>query len=207
MTERSSVDRALRLGQYSALLIDPPWPERGGGKIKRGADRHYKLMSRAEILAAILRAPCFAPAADSHLYLCSTMSSLLDGLWVMDGLGFRYVTHAVWCKREEDGDERDSGIGQYFRGAHELVLFGVRGKGFAVRSEARDTPSVIYARTPRANGTRVHSRKPDELYDLVERRTTGARLEMFARTRRPGWDAWGNELDAPQSTDTTHEEP
>lgn len=29
-------------GPYRTVYLDPPWPERGGGKSKRGADRHYK---------------------------------------------------------------------------------------------------------------------------------------------------------------------
>lgn len=180
---------------FSAIMFDPPWPERGGGG--RGADEHYAVMDRSEILAAIVRAPVYQPAESCHGYLWTTMSSLLDGLWLLDALGFRYVSHAVWVK-VDPGDlfgSLDIGIGQYFRGAHELLLFGVRGDGFAIRSEHRGLPSVIVARTPRENGVRVHSRKPDEAYELVERRTVGDRLEMFARTARPGWARWG--LEAP----------
>jgi hypothetical protein len=40
---------------------------------------------------------------------------------------------------------------------------------------------------------REHSRKPDEQYDLIERASPGPHLEMFARYRRAGWSAWGNE--------------
>lgn len=184
---------------YAAIAIDPPWPERGGGN--RGADVHYDVIdTRADILATVLRSPMWRPASSCHLYLWTTMTSLVDGLWVMDGLGFRYVTHAVWAKIDPADmfGGLDAGLGQYFRGAHELVLFGVRGDGFAVRSEHRNIPSVIVARTPRENGKRIHSRKPDEVYRLVERRTVGARLDMFSRVARPGWDVWGNEAPQPQ---------
>ena len=37
-------------GKYKTIYIDPPWPEYGGGKIKRGANAHYRLMSVKEIL-------------------------------------------------------------------------------------------------------------------------------------------------------------
>ena len=40
---------------------------------------------------------------------------------------------------------------------------------------------------------REHSRKPDEFYARVERYCTGPYLELFARQRRPGWTAWGDE--------------
>lgn len=181
--------------EFNAIAADPPWPERGGGKIKRGADKHYGLMSRSDILATMLRAPCWTPATDCHLFMWSTMSSLEDSLWVMDGLGFRYVTHGVWVKTRPDlMGGLACGIGQYFRGAHELYLLGVRGSGFAVRSDARDIPSVILAPPPREDGKRVHSRKPTQFYDMIDRRTIGPKLEMFARTPRgPDWTIWGDQ--------------
>lgn len=195
---------------FSVISIDPPWPERGGGKIKRGADKHYKLAkNRAEILAIILQSPTWRPADNAHLYLWTTMSSLVNGLWVMDGLGFKYTTHGVWVKSDDPGvevqvdtSEEDEGlettdvsIGQYFRGEHEVFLFGTRGKGFAVRTPDKSIRSVIYARTPRgADGKRRHSAKPQKFYDMVERRSIGPKLEMFARDPRPGWTVWGNEV-------------
>ena len=36
--------------KYKTIYADPPWPEQGGGKIKRGADRHYPLMPVKEII-------------------------------------------------------------------------------------------------------------------------------------------------------------
>lgn len=186
--------------RYAAIAVDPPWHEPGGHG--RGSDDQYNTLDRAGILAAMVRAPEWRPADDCHLYLWTTMTSLLDGVWLMDALGFRYVTHGVWVKAKEGelfGGSFDISLGQYFRGAHELFLFGVRGRGFAVRSEARDIPSVITAPVPREGGRKIHSRKPDKFYDMVERRTVGARLEMFARVARPGWDAWGDE--APVATE------
>jgi N6-adenosine-specific RNA methylase IME4 len=200
---------------YAAIMVDPPWAETGGGG--RGANDHYDVMRTPAILETMLRAPCWRPAADAHLYLWATMQSLLEGLWLLDALGFRYVSHVVWVKLCPDDlfgaldVTMDIGIGQYFRGAHETLLFGVRGKGYAVRSERRDLPSVIVARTPRYTaiderrvaGGRIHSRKPDAAYELVERRTVGARLEMFSRVARPGWDLWGREAPEPQQQEKT----
>lgn len=182
--------------EYPVISCDPPWNERGGGKIKRGADKHYPLMKTPDILAAMLRAPCFRPAKDSALVMWTTMSSLPDALWLMDGIGFRYVTHGVWVKTKADlaGTVLDIGIGQYFRGAHELYLVGTRGTGFAVKTDAKDIPSVILARAPREDGSRKHSRKPLAFIEMIERRFRGPYLEMFARKGdRPQWDYWGNE--------------
>jgi N6-adenosine-specific RNA methylase IME4 len=181
---------------HRCLLMDPPWPERGGGQSKRGADRHYPLLSPKQILDVISNAnvgPCDPEGC--HLWLWVTNNYLQDGLWLMEQLGFRYISNVAWVKAEPvaDGAEifgdakkfrlQKTGLGQYLRGLHELLLFGVLGKLPAV--EAGQT--VICA--PR----REHSRKPEEAYYLIEKVSPGPRLEMFARYARQGWDYWGNE--------------
>jgi len=45
-----------------------------------------------------------------------------------------------------------------------------------------------------ASQKREHSRKPDELYDLIEACSPGPYLELFARYKRSGWDQWGDQL-------------
>jgi len=45
-----------------------------------------------------------------------------------------------------------------------------------------------------------HSEKPEAFFDLVERVSAGPYLELFARRRRPGWSAWGNEVDGASVT-------
>jgi len=117
---------------------------------------------------------------DAHLYLWVTNSYLEDGLKVMDSLGFRYVTNLVWIKDR-------FGLGQYFRGQHELLLFGVSGK-LPYKREKRSIPSVIKA--PR----REHSRKPDEQYPIIEATSYPPYIEAFARYGRQGWDMVGDQL-------------
>lgn len=164
--------------KYKTMLIDPPWNERGGGKIKRGADRHYPLMKTDEIIRTIKESGVFTPTDDCHLYLWVTNNFLEDGLRVMRELGFRYITNLVWVKDR-------FGLGQYFRGQHELCLFGVRGRMW---TRNRSTPTVVDARK------RAHSQKPNQFYTVIEKCSYPPRLEMFARERRTGWDAWGNKL-------------
>jgi len=167
---------------YSCILMDPPWNERGGGKIKRGADRHYPLVKTKDMPRLIYQSGVWKPAENCHLWMWATNSFLADALWLMDALGFRYVTNACWVKNKY-------GLGQYLRGQHELLLFGVKGSGVAVRTEKKNLPSVFHADRLR------HSQKPEESYQLIESRSVGPRLEMFARIARPGWDHWGNEID------------
>ena len=42
---------------------------------------------------------------------------------------------------------------------------------------------------------REHSRKPDELYPIIEACSPGPYAELFARGRREGWTSWGNQAD------------
>src|SRR4029077_14966790 len=102
---------------------------------------------------------------------------LSDGLKVIASLGFRYVTNLVWVKDR-------FGLGQYFRGQHELCLFGVLG---SLMTSNRITSTVISARK------RQHSEKPLAIYGLIESVSPSPRLEMFARDKREGWTSWGNE--------------
>lgn len=191
---------------YATIELDPPWKERGGGKIKRGADRHYPLMSRADILATVVKSEKWRPADDCHMWMWATSNHLPDALWLIDALGFTYKTQAVWVKLRAGAkvsvDVRKSmlagdplstvlrtglatGLGQYLRGQHELLLLSTKGSGYAVRTEPKNIPSVILA--PRGK----HSAKPDAAYAMIEDRSKGPRLSMFSRDPRDRWDVWG----------------
>lgn len=166
---------------YSTILADPPWPERGGGKIKRGADRHYPLMSVLDI-AMLPVQPLIAP--DSHLYLWVTNNYLPAGLSVMAAWGFRYVTCITWAKDK-------IGLGQYFRGQTEHCLFGVRGKpGYQLGPHGNRQQGTTLIQAPRTQ----HSAKPQALRAMIERVSPGPYLELFAREQVKGWDVWGNEV-------------
>lgn len=166
--------------EYATILIDPPWSEKGGGRIKRGADRHYEVLSTPDIIRVIYQSGVFTPAKNAHLYLWVTNNFLVDGLQVMKALGFRYVTNLCWAKKR-------FGLGQYFRGQHELLLFGVRGR-LSSQATPRNVPSLII------EDKTVHSKKPVASYEYIERTSPGPRLEMFARDNRDGWDSWGLEV-------------
>lgn len=168
--------------RYACIAIDPPWAEHGGGKIKRGADRHYPLMRYPQIEAVVLGHIGHLGervADNAHLWCWVTDNFLLDGLKLVGAMGFRYVRTMCWYKAG------GFGIGQYLRGKHELCLFGVRGR---LPAAARNQPSAFEAERGR------HSEKPARAYEIIGAVSPGPRLEMFARTTRPGWDVWGNEV-------------
>lgn len=157
------------------IIADPPWNEQGGGKIKRGADRHYPLMKTADIIVLIKKWLAEEThAEDQHLYLWTTNNFLADALTVISELGFTYKTNIVWVKTG------GFGLGRYFRQQHEVCLFATKGRGFStdVRTDRNDICSVI------TEARREHSRKPDGFYKLVEQRSNGGYLELFARTQR-----------------------
>jgi N6-adenosine-specific RNA methylase IME4 len=132
-----------------------------------------------DIAPTILNAPCWNPdETGCHLYLWVLNNYLFEGRDVMEQLGFRYVTNMVWVKDR-------FGIGYYFRGQHELCLFGVIGKAPTL---VNNIPTVIEAKRGK------HSVKPVEFFSTVEAASPSPRLEMFARKQRPGWVCWGDEL-------------
>ncbi len=173
-------------GTYSTILADPPWQFKNRtGKI---APEHKRLLRYPTMeLKSILELPVpELAAARSHLYLWVPNAMLQDGLRVMKAWGFNYKSNLVWLKIRKDGGPDGRGVGFYFRNVTELILFGVRGS-MRTRKRGRTQVNILSTRK------REHSRKPDEIYDLVEACSPGPYLELFARFGRPGWHQWGNE--------------
>jgi len=169
--------------KYKTILADPPWPETGGGKIRRGADRHYPLMSVHEILAM---APQINNLADDacHLYLWTTNNYLPDALKVMRRWGFEYITMITWMKDRK-------GLGQYYRGMSEHCLFGRKDVlPYRKKEDGKRAQGVTAFQAKRQE----HSRKPDEMRTMIELVSYEPRIELFAREKFDGWDAWGNEV-------------
>jgi N6-adenosine-specific RNA methylase IME4 len=107
----------------------------------------------------------------------------------MRAWGFTYKTNIVWHKVRKDGGPDGRGVGFYFRNVTELVLFGIVGKNARTLQPGRTQVNFLATRK------REHSRKPDELYDLIEACSPGPHLELFARSRRAGWTCWGDEVE------------
>lgn len=188
--------------RYRTIVIDPPWRYRkdGGGdpsRRRRWADDVYPTMSNAEIA----RLPIASMAEpNAHLYLWVTNPRLYgergdDSITPHDMLkawGFAYKTMLTWVKTQ-------IGLGSYFRGQTEHVLFATNG---ALRIAPSDRKSNVITTgdedleggaffAPRGSGG--HSSKPDAFYDLVQSVSPGPYVELFARQQRLGWETWGNE--------------
>lgn len=85
--------------KYKTIYADPPWMEVGGGKIRRGADAHYPLMTTEQIMA--LPVGELADPDGCHLYLWTTNNFLPDALKVAEAWGFEYVTMITWLKEKQ----------------------------------------------------------------------------------------------------------
>ncbi len=173
-------------GPYSTILADPPWQfQNRTGKV---APEHRRLLRYPTLgVEEIKHLPVGRlAAATSHLYLWVPNALLQEGLEVMRSWGFTYKTNIVWSKVRKDGGPDGRGVGFYFRNVTELVLFGIRG---AMRTLQPGRTQVNFI----SSRKREHSRKPDEIYSLIERCSPGPYLELFARFSRQGWDQWGNE--------------
>jgi N6-adenosine-specific RNA methylase IME4 len=173
-------------GPFSTILADPPWRfENRTGKMAPEHQRllRYPTMTTEEIFELPVNR---LAAARSHLYLWVPNALIAEGLEVMKRWGFTYKTNLVWYKIRKDGGPDGRGVGFYFRNVTEVILFGIRGS-MRTLDAGRTQTNIISTRK------REHSRKPDELYDIIESCSPGPYLELFARHARKGWAQWGNE--------------
>src|SRR5438067_2385479 len=174
---------------FRTILADPPWQfQNRTGKM---APEHKRLNRYDTMkLDDIMSLPVSNLAADvAHLYLWVPNALLPEGLKVMEAWGFKYKSNVVWHKIRKDGGPDGRGVGFYFRNTTELILFGVRGKNARTLAAGRRQVNIIKTMK------REHSRKPDELYALIEACSPGPFLELFARGSREGWRSWGDQAE------------
>lgn len=165
----------LQNNKYKTILADPPWDINQKGK--RGAARHYPLMTLDQIKAMPVKD---LSEENAHLYLWVPNGLLQEGLDVIKAWGFTYRSMLTWGKPR-------LGLGVYIRNASETCLFATRGHA-PVKFHGQG--SWLFA------PVQDHSHKPEEQFAIIERLSDGPYLELFARRRQPGWDVWGNEIDS-----------
>lgn len=187
----ASVGLLQQLGaqKFSTILADPPWQfQNRTGKMAPEHKRlnRYGTMGLEDILA--LPIPVILNDV-AHLYLWVPNALLPEGLHVLKAWGFEYKTNLVWHKVRKDGGPDGRGVGFYFRNTTELILFGVKGKNARTLAPGRSQVNIIKSMK------REHSRKPDELYGIIEACSPAPYLELFARGTHPGWASWGNQAD------------
>lgn len=179
----------VRGRQFSTVLADPPW--RFINRTGKVAPEHRRLSRYGTMsVAEICELPVGRLLADmAHLYLWVPNALLPDGLSVMSAWGFTYKSNIVWHKIRKDGGSDGRGVGFYFRNVTEVVLFGTKGKNARTLPPGRSQVNFLATRK------REHSRKPDELYPIIEKCSPAPRVELFARGVRKGWSVWGDQAD------------
>ena len=164
-------------GLYNVILADVPWKYDFSETDSRAIENQYPPMDLETIKE--IKVPA---AEDSVLFLWATAPKLEEAISVLNAWGFKYRTCAVW-------DKEIIGMGYWFRGQHELLLIGIKGKFRAPEASARVSSVYTERRTK-------HSKKPEYYYDLIENYfPDGKYLELFARQRHcDKWEIWGIEV-------------
>ena len=170
--------------KFGTIYLDPPWPYRNQGT-RAATKNHYSTMTMGDIEA--LPIPDLA-AEESHIHLWTTNGFLEESLRLLDVWGFDYQDMLVWGKGEVvDGQlKKQLGLGNYWRGSHEMLLLGVRG---GLEFLQTGIPSFFLAKRGK------HSAKPDGIRALIEQVSPGPRIELFSRHTSAGWHVWGNQID------------
>lgn len=176
--------------KYSIILADPPWAWSKKPLVDRGraraVEKEYPTMQPDEIMALPISGLASPQCA---LFLWATSPKLPLAFDVMRAWGFEYKTTAfVWVKRNRLSDGWFTGMGFYTRQNAEFVLLGTKGTPSLPRHD-RGVHQIVD--TP----IDIHSRKPEDVHHRIERLFGDSpRIELFARSRLPGWDAWGNQV-------------
>jgi len=168
--------------KYNIIYADPPWKYKESWG--NGSNEHtYPTMTNSDIEAL----PVSDITADqAHLYLWVTNPFIEQGLAVCKAWGFEYKTLITWIKTYSNGVP-EMGMGYYFRGCTEHIIFGVKGKKKVLN---KTTKNMFMEKNPRK-----HSQKPASTRDLIVASSGDLpRIELFARQQVKGWDTWGNEV-------------
>lgn len=197
--------RCIVNDDYRVILADPPWQYNDKLKmsdVPRGSDANYSTMPFEDIaqLSKISEEPVSHTIAGHEisytaiLFLWVTNPFLLNGDGASLCLRWGFVPKQLmtWFKTKKDAFDEDEkslamGMGRITRGATEHVIIATKGQ-YSKLVKCHDVRNVLFA--PR----RAHSKKPDELYPVIEELFDGPYLELFARFRRNGWTSWGKAL-------------
>ena len=171
--------------KYQIIYADPPWRYDRKG-VQGAAEKFYPTMTQEEISKLPV-----ADIADENavLFLWATFPKLPEALRLIDAWGFNYKSIGfLWLKQNKKNPTWFYGLGFWTRGNAEICLLATKGRP---HRESNKIHQFVIA------PLRVHSQKPDIVRDkIIELMGDLPRIELFARQRAKGWDAWGNEIDS-----------
>lgn len=188
----------LQPGAYDFASIDSPWRWRNWSIQNnwRSPEAKYSTMA----LNQIAKLPVPELLAPNGVVLVWTTWPLIaeQSLIVQNAWGLSVRTGGAWFKRSKSGKLR-VGTGFIFRSVCEPFLICAK-KGHKLRGRGALNLVEMLSDLGMDGLAREHSRKPEEVYQLIESMTPGwRRADVFSRQRRPGWDSFGNERDKYQA--------
>jgi len=169
MVTENGVDKYKK---YKVVYADPPWSY--NHKYELG----YSTMTLEQIMSLPIQN---IMSNNSVLFLWVTCPMQEEAMEVMKAWGYTYKTKIYWRKMGR------LGMGFWFRGVIEELWLGVKGE---VKAFGLQIPNYF------KDVARVHSQKPDYARTIIEMTRLEPRIELFARQKIEGWDAWGNEVDS-----------
>jgi len=173
---------------YDIIYADPPWNGLGwnNGSGKKCPAKHYSVMHDNWIKSLNVQSIANTP---SVLLLWVTFPNLPLGIEVVKSWGFNYATVAfTWVKKNKRSDTYFMGCGNYTRANAEICLLGTK-PGCQKWVQTKTVRQICDARIME------HSKKPPEIRErIVQLFGDRPRIELFAREKTNGWDAWGNEV-------------
>lgn len=167
--------QALPDGKYSVIYADPPWKYENSG-FEESAEDQYPTMELQDIADLNVASLC---TDETVLFLWATNPLLQEALFVVDSWGFEYKTNMAWVK------DLGRGKGWYLKSKHELLIIATKPN----TPHPLNRPDSCFE----ANRGKVHSRKPELVYNIIDSMYPGKKIELFAREIRPGWETWGNQ--------------
>ena len=176
--------------KYQIIYADPPWQYKVWSRKSnsRSAESHYRTMNIEDIINL---KEFINKISDKNciLFIWVTYPCLKEALKVIDAWGFKYKTCGfTWVKKNKKSDSWFWGMGYWTRANSELCLIATKGK---VKRISKKVHQIID--TP----IEQHSRKPAIVRDkIIELVGDLSKIELFAREKVPGWDAWGNEIES-----------
>jgi len=169
--------------KYNIIYADPPWSYRGK-MMNSSVTDHYDVMSLQDI--------CDLPIKDISennciLFMWVTLPKLNEFMKVVESWGFEYKTVAfVWVKKNMKSKGYFMGLGRWTRANPEICILATKGKISRIDKGIRQL---------QIHPIEKHSKKPNIFRKLIIDLVGDLpRIELFARTKVEGWDAWGNEV-------------
>ena len=190
---------------YDVINIDPPTHFKTFSAFESAKGAQYPTMDDSWVRAL----PVIDLASSGGLlWMWTTMPKLTVSIDILRAWGFRFVTAGCWHKKTPGGATA-KGTGFVLQSSAEVYLIGAAGHPkYRARPQpglidTSDTDALFYEALAGAAPEvieaerREHSRKPDQQYDILDALmgTDVRRCELFARQARPGWEAWGNQVD------------